>query len=207
MKPQANNSRPLCLVVGSLETNCYLVPTSDGLLIIDPGDQAAEIARACQDLPVPAGILLTHGHPDHAGAAARLAEMLRVPVLAHEGDREWLEGRRSIWGAGTPAVVFEAVSEGLCRLDSVMVLCTPGHTPGSVCFGVGNLWFVGDTLFRSSVGRTDLPGGDYEALLGSLRRLAEELPPEAVLLPGHGPQTTLAQEIASNPWMQEALGD
>lgn len=207
MSEKEGGLSPLVLVVGPVETNCYLMPTEQGTLIVDPGDEAERIAAAMDALPPPAAVLLTHGHPDHAGAAAALAARLEVPVFAHEGDRDWVEGRLNVWGWSTPRVECRWVSEDVPLLPRVRVLATPGHSPGSVCYQVGGLWFVGDTVFCGSVGRTDLPGGDGEALMASLARLGEVVAPEAELLPGHGPQTTLAQELVHNPWMQEALGD
>ena len=198
---------PLVLVVGPVETNCYLMPTEQGTLIVDPGDEAERFEGALRALPPPAAVLLTHGHPDHASAAAVLAARLRVTAFAHEGDRDWVEGRLNVWGWSTPRVECRWVSEDAPPLPGVRVLATPGHSVGSVCYGVGGLWFVGDTVFCGSVGRTDLPGGDEKALMLSLGRLAEELAPETELLPGHGPRTTLAQELVHNPWMQEALGN
>jgi hydroxyacylglutathione hydrolase len=207
MMSPGRNASPLCVTVGPLATNCYLVPIEAGTLIVDPGDEAARIASELKraGLGAPVAILLTHGHPDHAGAAAELSRRFSIPVYAHEAERPWLQGVLDIWGVRTPAVDCSWITEGVAMPGGVEVLHTPGHTPGSVCFVLGEACFCGDTVFSGSVGRTDLPGGDYGALMTSLRLLAERLAPDSHLFPGHGPSTTMRNELARNPFVREAL--
>ncbi|MCD6352164.1 MAG: MBL fold metallo-hydrolase [Armatimonadetes bacterium] len=205
MSPSVEPARPLVVVVGPLETNCYLFPADEGLLIVDPGDEPDRIAQACASLGEPRAILLTHGHPDHTAAAPALAERFGIPVLAPEADRQWLEGNFDLWGFPVEPLrcdwqdVSQALPEGL------RLLATPGHSPGSVCFLAEGAGFVGDLIFRGSVGRADLPGSDPAQLMASLRLLVQEVPPDLPLFPGHGPATTIAAELAINPWLQEAL--
>jgi glyoxylase-like metal-dependent hydrolase (beta-lactamase superfamily II) len=198
--------RPKRLVVGDLQTNCYLAQGPAGLLIVDPGGEAERIISAARGLGVPAAaVLLTHGHLDHTAAAPAVAEALGVPVYAHQADRGWLAGRISVFGVRPPAVAATLFGDqGPPGGPGVKVIPTPGHTAGSVVYVVGGVALVGDTLFAGSVGRTDLPGGDEAALLRSLARMLEGLEHRMTLLPGHGGPTTLAAEMRVNPWVQEA---
>jgi glyoxylase-like metal-dependent hydrolase (beta-lactamase superfamily II) len=173
-----------------------------GTLIIDPGDEAARVAAACRSLP-PVAILLTHGHYDHVAAAGVLAERFGVPIYAHQADRPWLDGTWNLWGLRPPALPCRFFQDAV-PLASVQVIHTPGHSPGSVCYVVGSVAYVGDTLFAGSVGRTDLPGGDEAVLRDSLRKLVIELGAEDVTVaPGHGPLTTLTEERRTNPWLRQ----
>lgn len=197
---------PTCIVVGDLETNCYLVGTPQGILVIDPGAEADRILAAVgQDQQAVRAILLTHGHFDHTGAAKDLAAALGVPVFASAADEAWLAGRLSVFGLRTPPVQATLFDDGRLPVDlGVEVILTPGHTPGSVVYATAGAAFVGDTLFAGGVGRTDLPGGNEDALIESLRVLLQRLDADMPLYPGHGPPTTLARELRVNPWLQEA---
>lgn len=192
------------LTVGSIGTNCYILydETTRYAVVIDPSDDAelVEARIAALGLEVRA-ILLTHGHFDHGGDVSRLLAHRRVPVYCHAADRtlpSWL----------THGLVFTAPYADGDRLDfdglCFTVLHTPGHTPGSVCLLCGNRLFAGDTLFAGSCGRTDLPGGSFEQMRTSLRRLAA-LEGDYEVYPGHGESTTLNAERESNPYIQMAL--
>lgn len=202
----------LRIEVGPFESNCYLLAGGgDRVLVIDPGDDAARILAQLRSLSVaPTAVLLTHGHVDHISGVAGLLESFPVPVHMHPADLAWAFRTANqlppYYAAptGRPPEIRE-VNDG-DRLDiagiELTVLATPGHTPGGVCYRVtssGDL-FTGDTLFHGSVGRTDFPGGDPRAMTASLRRLAA-LPPETRVWPGHGPDTTLAEELRSNPFL------
>ena len=192
------------LTVGSIETNCYIVYDEEtkGAVVIDPGDDAAlvEARIAALGLQVRA-ILLTHGHFDHGGDTERIRRLSGAPVYLHPADRalpSWLTH-------GLSADVDLHDGDEL-DFDGLRfrVLHTPGHTPGSVCFLCGTLLFAGDTLFAGSCGRTDLPGGSWQDMAASLRRLAE-LDGDYTVYPGHGEPTTLDEERANNPYLEMAL--
>ena len=187
------------LTVGPIETNCYLVSREDrdDALIIDPGAEGSRI-RAALKGKKPAAVLLTHGHFDHTGA---LEEFAGVPIYIHPADEimlrdpEWSVGGLNGDTAPRPEAtgfVQEGAKLCLAGLD-IAVLHTPGHTLGSVCYRIGDCLFTGDTLFQHGYGRTDFPGGDFRALLSSLRRLlkGEE---DLRVYPGHGPETTIFRE-------------
>ncbi|GAA1026687.1 MBL fold metallo-hydrolase [Amycolatopsis albidoflavus] len=181
---------------GPLRSNCYLLaPAAEGpCVVVDPGEGAAEpLAEASAEHGLtPVALLATHGHPDHVGAAAELSRVHGVPLWMHPGDAEWYDG------AFEPLTGNCVEAAGL----AVGVLSLPGHTPGSVAFAVetgegGRLVFTGDTLFAGSVGRTGGSGADLESSLRTLLTLADE----TVVLPGHGPATTIGRERAGNPFV------
>ncbi len=201
------------VVIPPLDENCYFL--WDGhrrAAILDPGGNPQVLLGKLDDLDLqPQAILLTHGHFDHVGAVEALAGALpHVPVYLHSADRAlWDTPWRTYFGSPLyPPFSFpvrdyregECISVGELR---VQVLHTPGHTPGSVCLLAHDLLFTGDTLFRLSAGRTDLPGGDASALNASLRRLGG-LEGEFRLLPGHGEESSLSWEKAHNPYLLAA---
>ncbi len=199
------------VVVGQLEVNCYIV--SDGhspeALIIDPGDDHERIAAVIDaHLLKPKYIVFTHAHYDHVCAAGDLVRRYRVPVIMHADDRDTYRSTKDrcvSWGYAPDDFPgdFQEVGEG----DTIAVgglrlkvIHTPGHTPGSICLSGENTLFTGDTLFQSSVGRTDLPGGSTQQLMASLKKLTA-LPPETRVLCGHAGETTIGSELRSNPYL------
>lgn len=214
---------------GSFAANCYLVAAEPGseCLIIDPGQDAEqgidEIIKRYRLRPVAA--LATHGHIDHIWSIAPVCGARGIPAYIHPADRALLTDPASGLSLGPGQQLFGgltftepddvvALTDGmtiqLAGLDLV-VDHAPGHTPGSVTFrlpGAGlpagadeGVIFTGDLLFAGSIGRTDLPGGDYETILSSLARVCLPLPDETAVLSGHGPQTTIGAERASNPFL------
>jgi hydroxyacylglutathione hydrolase len=201
------------LAVGPLQANCYLVGCADGRegLVIDPGGDAPVILRAIERAGLePQVILNTHGHVDHTAANRAVREATGARLYIHQADVPMIERPDAEWaalvGGAEPSGADATYAEGeVLEVGSlaVRVVHTPGHSPGSVCLSLGEVLFTGDTLFAGGVGRTDLPGGSWEELEASLRRLVEEFEPATRILPGHGPSSTLEQERRSNPWLRE----
>ena len=200
------------VTVGCFEVNCFIVHTEQQALVIDPGDDAARISDYLEqhNLKVTA-YLLTHGHADHLSALAACHQSRPAPIFMHQADAAWaFSAQNSIPPYYPqpikPATPMSPLQEGqTLTVDAftIRVLHTPGHTPGGVCFLFENqnTLISGDTLFRGSVGRTDLPGGDSRILSNSLKKLAQ-LPDPTQVLPGHGETTTIAQEKRSNIYIQ-----
>ena len=203
---------------GSFATNCYLVAPGPGeeCVIIDPGQDAedgiAEILATHRLKPV--AVVLTHGHIDHIWSVAPVCGARDIPAYIHPSDRALLsDPARGLPQAGQllrgltftePDDVAELSDRMTVRLAGVELVVNhaPGHTPGSVTFRAPEgVMFAGDLLFAGSIGRTDLPGGDYPTILDSLARVCLTLPDEVQVLPGHGPQTTIGAERASNPFL------
>lgn len=204
------------------ETNCYVVAPERGgpCVVIDAPPDLEGVAGllAANDL-FPQALLVTHAHIDHAGAAAGIADRWKVNAYLHPDD-EWLAAEplaqlRSLFGGTLPGWLddnFDPPETWLSLEDGVTlqlagidleVLHTPGHTPGHCCFHVADegLLFSGDQLFAGSIGRTDLPGGDYAALLRSMQQRVLILDDATAVLPGHGPATTISRERLTNPFL------
>lgn len=189
---------------------------SKDLVIIDPGDDApAIISRVAATEATPRAILLTHAHGDHIGAATEIRKKYGVPLVAGENEKQYLSDPMfNLSGEiGTPISLAPAerwvADEELVSFGSLSfrVLFTPGHTSGGICFldeAEGNL-FCGDTLFQSSIGRTDFPGSSFKDLMLSIQNKILTLPDEIVCYPGHGPRTTVGAERRSNPFLVEHL--
>jgi hydroxyacylglutathione hydrolase len=200
-----------CLTVGPLAENCWIVRQDDRALVIDPGAEAHLIVSALKDITVDA-ILLTHTHFDHVGAVAPIARHTDAPVYCPEMEVRVLQDINSYvfpgFGPFEPYDPEETVRGGekltLAGLD-IDVIFTPGHSPGHVCYSIADeqVLLDGDVLFEGSVGRTDLPGGDYRTLLDSIATLLNTLPDETRVLPGHMGETTLGRERATNPFLHE----
>ena len=204
------------LTVGQIAENCFLLRKdgSDRALIVDPGDEAPRILEAAVELGVTVdGILLTHTHFDHIGAVAPVAKATGAPVWCPEIETPVLADINSFvpWPGFGPYESYNAdhtVSGGE-KLDlagmEIDVIFTPGHSPGHVTYSVPDetAIFSGDVLFQGSVGRTDLPGGDWATLLDSIRKLVDSHPAETTVYPGHMGITTLGAERGTNPFLAE----
>lgn len=201
-------------VVGMAATNCYLaIHTQTGeALIVDPGAGAEAVSHEIEKLAVrPAAILLTHGHFDHAGAAAALSDKYGISVYAHEKERQTLENPAVNLSGGMMGVPKKYSADVYVtdeqELDlagfHLRVLFTPGHTAGGCCYYIPmeELVFSGDTLFCGSVGRTDFPGGSMSVLVHSIQDKLLVLPERTEVLPGHEARTTIEQERMYNPYL------
>ena len=200
------------VVVGALETNCYLVSCSETheCAIVDPGAEADKIFASIAEKSLkPVFILNTHGHVDHIGANRDMKEKFNIPLCIHSLDSPMLGNEQQSeldfflqTKSSPPADSFFKEGDRIKIGNWILrVLHTPGHSPGSVSFIGDNFIFSGDTLFCRGVGRTDLPGGNWEEMENSLKNKILTMPDEMVVLPGHGPLTSVGQEKSSNPFI------
>ena len=199
--------------LGPIATNCYVVRASEETseaVVIDPGGEAGVLAHELGRLGVTCvGILITHGHWDHLGGVADLAEATGAPVHMAAEERIALERINDFAPAELPLRPYtpDVLLDGDETLDlagiTFQTLRVPGHSPAHLAYYAEGCLFSGDVLFAGSVGRTDLPFGDWDTLVASIRLLADRFPPETVVYPGHGPETTLGDELARNPFLAE----
>lgn len=203
---------------GMIQTNCVLLQQESGeTLVIDPGADAPEIIRLIDSAALKViGYPFTHGHYDHVCAIGDMVAAHPAPCFMHPLDLTWAftdRNQNPPWyvqpdPATVPDISPAWETDGGFQIGnfSFQTLFLPGHSPGSVGFYFPEdaLLIGGDVLFKGSMGRTDLPGGDTPTLYASLRRLAK-LPPETVVVPGHGPATRIGAELRENPYMREAL--
>ncbi len=215
MSESNDELRPLvaCITVGDFQENCYLYacPQTLEAVIIDPGDEAPRILARIQELKfIPKYIINTHGHIDHICAIDEVSAVYPVPLAIHPDDVPLYTNEETarMFGRSAPLVKRKAdillregdtLSFGTLTLE---VLHTPGHTPGGICL-VSRPYcvFSGDTLFQRGIGRTDLPGGNYEQIVTSIREKLYTLDEELVVFPGHGDPTTLVEEKYENPFV------
>jgi hydroxyacylglutathione hydrolase len=201
------------LELGPIQTNCFVVRTGEyapEAVVVDPGGDAQLLLAHLGDIGARcAGILVTHGHFDHIGGVADLAEATDVDVYMPDADRDMLERYRDYAPpeiAGRPYKP-DVLLHGGEMIDvagiSFETIPIPGHTRGHVAFYADNCLFSGDLLFAGGVGRVDLPGGDWATLLTSVRELNDRFPADTVVYPGHGPKTTLGFELERNPFLAE----
>ena len=201
--------------VGPIACNCTILGDEEAheAIVIDPGDEVSRIHSRLTELGLKLKqILVTHAHIDHVGGALKLKRLTGAPIFLNENDLpllKTLESQAAWLGVRAPefAPPDESLNDGLIvglERCPAQVLHTPGHTQGSVClhFTPLKLLVAGDTLFAGSIGRTDLPGGDYAQIIDSLHTRLLALPDETQVLPGHGPVTTIGEERRSNPFLQ-----
>jgi hydroxyacylglutathione hydrolase len=203
--------------VGPVQENCFVVRRKDATsaLIVDPGEEAPRLLGALDKLGIDTvdAILVTHTHFDHIGAVAPVARATGAPVYCPELERDVLANIMEYvpWPGFGPFESYEAdhtVAGGeTLELAGINldVIFTPGHSPGHVTYAVSGegALFSGDVLFQGSVGRVDLPGGDWPTLLASIEKLTSTFPAEATVYPGHMGITTLGRERATNPFLRE----
>jgi hydroxyacylglutathione hydrolase len=203
------------LAVGPLQCNCSIIgdETTREAMVIDPGDEIQSILALVSkhNLQVKQ-IVITHAHIDHVGGAMKLRAATGAPILLNQNDHELLKmlDLQAAWVGMRPPGKVE-IDQSIGQADTVKagslaasVLLTPGHTEGSIClyFPAQKKVIAGDTLFAGSIGRTDLPGGSFEKIIKSLHDKLLALPDDTVVIPGHGPATTIGEERENNPYLK-----
>ncbi len=200
---------------GAFLENCYLVidEAAGECVVVDPGEEAGLILhKVAESRARPVAVWLTHAHLDHVLGVGRIAAETRVPVYLHPADRplyDHVPEQAEAFGlrAAAPPPPDRAFAHGeVARVGGLTfaVRHTPGHSPGSVCLVGHDAVFAGDVLFQGSIGRTDLPGGDFDTLLASIERELLVLPDSTIVYSGHGPQTTIGAERRGNPFLTGA---
>ncbi|MGR3765010.1 MBL fold metallo-hydrolase [Rossellomorea sp. NS-SX7] len=200
--------------LGPLQTNCYVLWNDmKKCLVIDPGAEGEKLVNWLNENNLePMAILLTHAHFDHIGAVDTVRNTYKIPVYIHEKESGWLSdpglNGSGLFGMGSihcsPAEKIFTTEKTVTIEDFTLQLFeTPGHSPGSLSYYVQNegIVFAGDTLFMGSIGRSDLPGGNHEKLLASIHDHLLTLPENTIVLPGHGPATTVGDEMDGNPFL------
>lgn len=201
------------LPLGPLQTNCYVLSHDSKCIVFDPGSEGEQLVEWLNENKLePLAILLTHAHFDHIGAVGSLKQTFNIPIYLHEKEEQWL-GDPTLNGSSRFEMGTITAPEADILLDeekeltvgpfTFQLLHTPGHSPGSISyyFAEGGALFAGDTLFMGSIGRTDLPGGSHQQLLDSIHGKLMSLPEETIVLPGHGPATSIISEMDSNPFL------
>ncbi len=215
MSEQEDEQRPLvaCITVGALRENCYLYacPQTLETVVIDPGDEAERILQRIRELKfIPKYIVNTHGHIDHICAIDEVSAEYPVPLAIHPDDVYLYTSEEVAERFGKTAPLVKRKPDILLNEGDVLefgtlkleVLHTPGHSPGGICLlSRPYCLFSGDTLFRRSIGRTDMPGGNYAQIITSIREKLYTLDDELVVFPGHGEPTTLVEEKYENPFV------
>ncbi|MEW9500413.1 MBL fold metallo-hydrolase [Jeotgalibacillus marinus] len=201
--------------LGPLQTNAYIVYNDEqNCLIIDPGEEETKLRQFIEQKKLtPTAIILTHAHFDHIGAVDPIRDHYKIPVYVHEEEKKWLsdssKNGSSFFQGIQPITARDADylydTQGECTIGgfSFQLFNTPGHSPGSVSFYFkqSGVVIAGDTLFQGSIGRTDLPRGNHDVLIKSIHQKLLTLPEDTYVLPGHGPVTTISQEMNTNPFL------
>ena len=200
------------LELGSFAANCYIAAcaeTKEGV-IIDPGAEGKQILRVIEDEEIKIKYIInTHGHIDHVGANAEVKESTGAPLLIHRDDGDMCRkphaslsifaGKAKLSEPDRLLEEGDIIEVGKLKFE---VLHTPGHTRGGISLKAENTIFSGDTLFRESIGRTDLPGGSYRQIISSIKEKILPYPDDTLIYPGHGPATTVGEEKATNPFLK-----
>jgi hydroxyacylglutathione hydrolase len=202
------------LPVGPLQCNCSIIGDEGTreAMVIDPGDEIDDILQIVKQHGLKVKqIVVTHAHIDHVGGAMKLKKLTGAPILLNQNDQALLKMMdvQAAWvGMMPPGKI--AIDQSLGDADRLRVgsleatvMHTPGHTEGSIClyFPAEQKLIAGDTLFAGSIGRTDLPGGSFDKIMDSLKGRVLALPDETIVVPGHGPETTIGEERESNPFL------
>jgi hydroxyacylglutathione hydrolase len=199
--------------LGPLQTNCFVVRRERGAeeaIVVDPGGDPTQLRLELARMGARVvAVLLTHGHWDHVLGVAELAEASAAPIYIGAAELPELKSGLAEWMGVPSAPAFEpdVLLEGGETLNlaglEIEVIAVPGHRPGHMAFATDGCLFSGDVLFRGSVGRSDLPEGDWDTLRASIELLVRRFSPETVVYSGHGPETTIGAELGSNPFLRE----
>jgi len=202
------------LVVGQLQTNCYVLQSQSEALIVDPGDEPERILRFVKDIKAtPKLIVATHTHFDHVLGVDEVRKATKTQFLIHHDDLPMLQSMQSRvrqfmgFEVPPPPKVDGYIKDGDSLKvgdETIRVLHTPGHSPGSISLSGNGYVLTGDALFNQSIGRTDLPGGDLNTLIYSIREKLFKLDDDTTVYPGHGPETTIGDEKLANPFVGKA---
>ena len=198
--------------VGIISTNCYLFADNETgkMIVIDPGGEGKSLVKWIKDLKwTVSAIINTHGHADHIAANSAIKKAFGAKVYIHKDDAEYLLNPDLNGSSMMPEhtvcsradVLLDDGAEIKVGTLTIKVIHTPGHTPGGICLACEDVLFTGDTLFRGDIGRTDLAGGDEEALLRSLKKISA-YPPGTLIYPGHGPKSNMKHELDNNPYLR-----
>ncbi|MGB4590176.1 MAG: MBL fold metallo-hydrolase [Clostridiaceae bacterium] len=193
-------------VLGSYQENAYIIINEETreAIIIDPGDEGKSLIGYLKGLKVKLQyILLTRGHLDHVGAVDELREEFNIPAYISEADMKYIERRKVAFGQMKKTDFFLKEGDDLAFGNMpIKIFETPGHSKGSLSYLIDGVLYVGDVLFQGSIGRTDLPGGEFNELISSIKDKLMKLPGNTRVMPGHGPETTLAQEKSFNIYLR-----
>lgn len=204
----------LQIPLGPMQTNCYVLYNEEkDCIIFDPGDQGTDLNKYLKTEGFsPLAIVMTHAHFDHIGAIDVVRDEWSIPVYIHKLEAEWLTNPALNGSARYGATITARAADHLLTQEEPLtigiftlhILHTPGHSPGSISYysKEANAIFAGDTLFDGSIGRTDLPGGNHEQLLSSIKTKLFVFPETTEVMPGHGPVTTIKKEKESNPFLK-----
>lgn len=200
------------VVSGEFQVNCYLIydDTSKKAIIIDPGLDGKKVIDKIENLNLSPELLInTHGHFDHTFSDDIIRKKYNIPLAVHKKDTEMLSDANKNFSTilGKPIIInnadiiFDKEETKEISFCKYSVIYTPGHSKGSICILIDDMLFAGDTIFKYSIGRTDLFGGDYNEILLSLQKI-KKLPQHTKIFPGHGPFTTLSDELNFNPYLK-----
>ena len=202
------------LVVGQSQTNCYVITSRREAIIVDPGDESERILKFIKDIiATPTRIVATHAHFDHVFGVDGVRKATKTPFLIHPDDLPILGSMQSRvrqfmgFEVPPPPKVDGYLNDGDSLKvggETIRVLHTPGHSPGSISLSGDGCVLTGDALFNQTIGRTDLPGGDLNTLIHSIRERLFKLDDDTIVYPGHGPETTIGDEKLANPFVGKA---
>lgn len=199
------------IVVGDFQTNCYICYNENGCVVIDPGDEIAKISEFITKNKLDIKYIInTHGHGDHMGGNSQLKEIFPdILIACHKDEEEMLLNSEKNLSSAISRSIISPKPDILLNDKDILKICdgiefeiihTPGHTKGGICLKSDGIIFCGDTIFLESIGRTDLPGGDYNTIINSIREKIFCLE-DCKLYPGHGPVTTILHEKKFNPFL------